>query len=118
MGAHEIPDEYRGKPDAYMDLVIGEMLTRVRAEGLAEYCDVFCEPALFPINKARAILVAAGELGFGLRVHADQFRCDGAALLAAELSAATADHLEFTDEEGLRALAQAGVQPLCAGCYR
>jgi imidazolonepropionase len=112
MGAHEIPDEYRGKPDAYMELVTGEMLTRVRAEGLAEYCDVFCEPALFPIKKARAILVAARELGFGLRVHADQFRCDGAALLAAELGAATADHLEFTDEEGLRALAQAGVQPV------
>jgi imidazolonepropionase len=112
LGAHEIPDEYRRNPDAYVDLVIGEMLPRVRTERLAEYCDVFCEPAIFPIEKARAILMAAREVGFGLRVHADQFRSDGAARLAAELGAATADHLEFTDEEGLRALMQAGVQPV------
>jgi imidazolonepropionase len=112
LGAHEIPDEYRSNPDAYMQLVISEMLPRVRAEELAEYCDVFCEPAIFPIERARAILLAAREIGFGLRVHADQFRCDGAARLAAELGAATADHLEFTDEEGLRALGEARVQPV------
>jgi imidazolonepropionase len=112
LGAHEIPDEYRLNPDDYGELVVREMLPRVRAEGLAEYCDVFCDRAIFPIEKARAILAAARELGFGLRVHADQFRSDGAARLAAELGATTADHLEFTDEEGLRALAQAGVQPV------
>lgn len=112
LGAHEIPDEYRSNPQAYVDLVIGEMLPRVAGERLAEYCDVFCEPAVFPLEKARAILLAARELGFGLRLHADQFRCDGAARLAADLGAATADHLEFTDEEGLRALAKAGVQPV------
>jgi imidazolonepropionase len=112
LGAHEIPDEFRSNPDGYVELLIGEMLPRVRAEMLAEYCDIFCEPAIFPIEKARPILLAARELGFGLRVHADQFRCDGAARLAAELWAATADHLEFTDDEGLRALAQAGVQPV------
>jgi len=112
LGAHEIPDEYRSDPYAYGDLVVGEMLPRVRAEGLAEYCDVFCEPSIFPLEKARAILLAARRLGFGLRVHADQFRCDGAARLAAELGAATADHLEFTDEQGLHALAEAGVQPV------
>jgi imidazolonepropionase len=112
LGAHELPDEYRSNPDDYGELVIRDMLPRVRAEGLAEYCDVFCDRATFPIEKARAILAAAQELGFGLRVHADQFRCEGAARLAAELGATTADHLEFTDEEGLRALAQAGVQPV------
>ena len=112
LGAHEIPDEYRSNPDDYGELVVREMLPRIRAEGLAEYCDVFCDRAIFPTEKARAILAAARELGFGLRVHADQFRCDGAARLAAELGATTADHLEFTDEEGLRALAQAGVQPV------
>ena len=112
LGAHEIPDEFQSNPDAYVDLVIAEMLPRVRAERLAEYCDIFCEPAIFPEEKARDILMVARELGFGLRVHADQFQCDGAARLAAELGAATADHLEFTNEEGLRALAQAGVQPV------
>jgi imidazolonepropionase len=112
LGAHEIPDEFRSNPDAYVDLVVGEMLPRVRAEGLAGYCDVFCGPAIFPVEKARAILTAARRLGFGLRLHADQFRCDGAARLAGELGAATADHLEFTDEEGFRALAEARVQPV------
>jgi imidazolonepropionase len=112
LGAHEIPDEYRSNPQAYVDLVIGEMLPRVAGERLADYCDVFCEPAIFPIERARTILMAARQLGFGLRVHADQFRCDGAARLAADLQAATADHLEFTDEGGLSALAKAGVQPV------
>lgn len=112
LGAHEIPDEYRARPEAYVDLIICEMLPSVSGEKLAKYCDVFCEPALFPIEKARAILSAARKLGFGLRVHADQFRSDGAALLAAELGAATADHLEHADEAELRALAQAGVQPV------
>jgi imidazolonepropionase len=112
LGAHEIPDEFQSNPDAYVDLVIAEMLPRVRAERLAEYCDIFCEPAIFPEEKARDILMVARELGFGLRVHADQFHCDGAARLAAELGAATADHLEFTNQEGLRALAQADVQPV------
>jgi imidazolonepropionase len=112
LGAHEIPDEYRGRPEAYVDLIICEMLPRVAGENLAKYCDVFCEPALFPIDQARAILSAARKLGFGLRVHADQFRSDGGAQLAAELGAATADHLEHADEAGLRAMAQAGVQPV------
>ena len=112
LGAHEIPDEYRSNPEDYVALVIGEMLPRVRAERLAEYCDIFCEPAIFSVEQARAILLAARELGFGLRMHADQFHCDGAARLAAEMGAATADHLEFTDDEGLRALAKTGVQPV------
>jgi imidazolonepropionase len=112
LGAHEIPDEYRGRAQAYVDLILCEMLPRVAREKLAKYCDVFCEPALFPIDKARGILSAARRLGFGLRVHADQFRSDGGAELAAELGAATADHLEHADEVGLRALAQAGVQPV------
>jgi imidazolonepropionase len=112
LGAHEVPQEYRAHPTAYTDLVIREMLPRVRAEGLARFSDVFCDPATFPIEQSRAILSAAKSLGFGLRVHADQFHADGAAQLAAELGAATADHLEHTDDTGLRALAAADVQPV------
>ncbi|MBZ5582277.1 MAG: imidazolonepropionase [Acidobacteriia bacterium] len=111
LGAHEIPDEYQGRRAAYVDLVIHEMLPAVAREGLAEFCDVFCEPAVFPVAEARAILAAARGLGFGLRIHADQFT-EGGALLAAELGAATADHLEATGEEGMRALAATGVQPV------
>jgi len=112
LGAHEVPDEYRGRIDAYCELVIHEMLPPIAATGLAEYCDVFCEPNVFPADKARPILRAAQSLGLGLRLHADQFTADAGALLAAELGAATADHLEATGPAGLKALKAAGVQPV------
>ena len=112
LGAHEIPDEYRGRIDEYVDLVIREMLPRVVVERLAEYCDVFCEPHIFDPARARAVLSAAKSLGLGIRIHADQFSADSGALLAAELGAATADHLESTTPAGLAALAKAGVQPV------
>jgi imidazolonepropionase len=112
LGAHEIPDEYRGRIDDYVAIVIHEMLPRVVSEGLAEYCDVFCEPNVFPPEQARAVLRAARDLGLGLRLHADQFTPDAGALLAAELGAATADHLEATTIDGLKALQSAHVQPV------
>jgi imidazolonepropionase len=112
LGAHEIPDEFRGRTADYVDLVVHEMLPRVAEERLAEYCDVFCEPNVFPPDQARAVLQAARELGFGLRLHADQFTADAGAMLAAELGAATADHLEATTPSGLKALQMANVQPV------
>jgi len=112
LGAHEVPDEYRGGLDAYADLVVHEMLPRIAEEHLAEYCDVFCEPTVFPAAQARAILRAARDRGFGLRIHADQFTPDQGALLAAELGAVTADHLEATGSAGLEALKSGGVQPV------
>ncbi|HTB18973.1 MAG TPA: imidazolonepropionase [Bryobacteraceae bacterium] len=112
LGAHEIPDEYRGRPAAYADLVIHEMLPRVVREQLAEYCDVFCEPGVFSIEESRRVLGAARTLGLGLRMHADQLSDSGGAVLAAELGAATADHLEHTSARGIRALQSAGVQPV------
>lgn len=110
LGAHEVPDEYRGRLDDYVDLVIHEMLPAV--VGVAEYCDVFCEPKVFPAPAARRILCAARALGLGIRVHADQFSADYGSAVAAEAGAATADHLEATTEAGLRALKAAGVQPV------
>jgi len=112
LGAHEVPDEYRGRIDDYVRLVACEMLPRIAAQKLAEYCDVFCEPNVFPVEQARVVLRAAKALGLGLRLHADQFSPDYGALLAAELGAATADHLECTSEAGCRALCAAGVQPV------
>lgn len=112
LGAHEVPDEYRGRMDDYIDLLTHEMLPRVAEERLAEYCDVFCEPSVFPADQARVVLAAAGRLGFGLRMHADQFSADAGARLAAEMGASTADHLESTGAEGLAALKAADVQPV------
>jgi imidazolonepropionase len=112
LGAHEVPEEFVGRTDAYVDLVIEEMLPFVAAEKLARYCDVFCEPHIFDQQAARRILDAARRLGLALRIHADQFSCSGGALLAASLRAVTADHLEHTDEASIAALAAADVQPV------
>jgi imidazolonepropionase len=112
LGAHEVPDEFVGRTDAYVELVIDEMLPLVASHRLAGYCDVFCEPHIFDQQAAGRILLAARRLGFGLRMHADQFSCSGGAMVAASLGAATADHLEHTDAVSIAALAKANVQPV------
>ena len=112
LGAHDIPSEFSECRDKYVALVIEEMLPAVAQEELAEYCDVFCEAKVFTIDESRQILTAARELGFGLRIHADQLSLSGGAKLAAELKATTADHLEHTDAAGIAALKSAGVQPV------
>ncbi len=112
LGAHDIPQEFSECRNQYVALVIEEMLPAVAREELAEYCDVFCETKVFTIEEARQILTVARELGFGLRIHADQLSLSGGAKLAAELQADTADHLEHTDAAGIAALQSAGVQPV------
>jgi imidazolonepropionase len=112
LGAHEVPDEYRGKTAEYVQLLSHEMLPKVAELQLAQYCDVFCEPSVFDVQASRTILVSARDLGLGLRVHADQLSRSGAAELAAELGAVTADHLEQIDERGIEALSAGGVQPV------
>jgi imidazolonepropionase len=110
LGAHAVP---RGtSPDEYVDLVINEMLPRVAKEKLAEFCDVFCERGYFDVEQSRKILSSAKKLGLKLRGHADQLTNFGGAKLMAELGAATADHLEKTDEQGIAALETANVQPV------
>jgi len=112
LGAHDIPSEYRSRRQTYVSLIINEMLPRVAAEQLAEYCDVFCEQDVFSADETWQILSAARCHGLGLRVHADQLSLSGGAKLAAELNSATADHLEHTDATGIMALAAAKVQPV------
>jgi len=110
LGAHAVPRKMHA--DEYVDLVVNEMLPRVTSDGLAEFCDVFCERGYFEIEQSRRILNVAKKLGLKLRIHADQLSNSGAAKLAAELKAATADHLEKTDEQGIAALRSEGVQPV------
>ncbi len=112
LGAHSMPPEYRPRRQEYISLVVNEMLPQLAREQLAEYCDVFCEDKVFTIDESRQILSAARDHGLGLRVHADQLSLSGGAKLAAELCAATADHLEHTDGNGIAALKSAGVQPV------
>jgi imidazolonepropionase len=112
LGAHEIPPEFQSTRNVYIDLVIREMLPRIRRERLARFCDVFCEPSVFPTEDARRILLAASNLGYGLRIHADQLCRSGGSRLAADLRVTTADHLEHSSEDDFRALQEANVQPV------
>ena len=112
LGAHDVPPEYKSRREQYVALLIDEMLPRVAAEKLAEYCDVFCEAKVFTTDESRKILSAARAQGLGLRIHADQLSLSGGAKLAAELRTVTADHLEHADAEGIAALRSAGVQPV------
>jgi len=112
LGAHEVPDEFAGHADEYVELIIKEMLPQVAREKLAEFCDIFCEAKVFNLDQSRRILTAAKEQGLGLRMHADQFTSFGASDLAAELGAKTCDHLEQTQPTSIAALRSAGVQPV------
>ena len=112
LGAHEVPDEFRGRKKEYIDLVVHEMLPAVAREKLAAYCDAFCEPAVFTVEETREIFARAREMGFGLRLHADQLGASHGAELAAEMGAATADHLEHTQSEGIEAMKRARTQPV------
>lgn len=112
LGAHDIPSEYKTRRQTYVNLIMNEMIPRVAEEKLAEYCDVFCEQDVFTTDEAWQVLSAARCHGMGLRVHADQLSLSGGARLAAELAAATADHLEHTDLTGIAALKAASVQPV------
>jgi imidazolonepropionase len=110
LGAHAVPRKMHA--DEYVDLVVNEMLPRVTSDGLAEFCDVFCEQGYFDIEQSGRILSAAKRLGLKLRIHADQLSNSSAVKLAAELKTTTADHLEKTDEDGIAALKSGGVQPV------
>jgi imidazolonepropionase len=108
LGAHTVPAEYRGRRGDYVDLLIDEMLPAVAADELAEYADAFVDAHAFDLGDARRVLTAARDLGLGVRLHADQLADDGAARLAAELGAASADHLEYASASGIDALARVG----------
>jgi len=112
LGAHEIPDEYRGDKSGYIDLLIKEMIPAVREHGLAEFCDIFCEAQVFNADDSRKILRAARAAGFKLKIHADQLSRNGGSALAAELGAVSADHLEFSTESDWEQLQRQRVVPV------
>jgi imidazolonepropionase len=109
MGAHEVPLEYRDRRRAYVELIIDEMIPAVAREGLAEWCDVFCETGVFTPDESREILEAARRAGMKLRIHADELGPSGGARVAAACAVRSADHLIFVDDAGMAAMAQAGV---------
>ena len=109
MGAHAVPPEYKENPEAYVDVIVDEMLPAVEKQGIAEFCDVFCEKGVFSIEQSRKILKAAQDHGLKSKIHADEVHDLGGAALAAELKAVSGDHLLAASDESLKALAQNGV---------
>ncbi|MBD3226421.1 MAG: imidazolonepropionase [Caldithrix sp.] len=112
LGAHEIPDEYQDDRQGYIDLIINEMIPLVTERKLARFCDIFCEKNVFTVEESRAILQAAQKHGLASRLHADELHPFGGAELAAEVKALSADHLVQISDQGIEAMAQAGVIPI------
>ena len=105
MGAHDVPPEYRDRREEYIRLLVDTLIPEVSRRGLAEFFDIFCEPGVFSVEETRALIQAAKAAGFKIKVHADEFVTLGGAELAAEVGAASAEHLIAVSEEGIARLA-------------
>jgi imidazolonepropionase len=106
LGAHSVPPEFAGHPDAYIDFIVREVLPRAAALHLAEFTDVFCEKGVFDVAQSERLLRAARGLGFGIKVHADELAHSGGTALGARLNAASVDHCIHAQSEDIAALAR------------
>lgn len=109
LGPHSVLPEYKGKEDEFLDFLIKDVMPTVKKENLAEFADIFCEKNVFSIEQSRRFLQAAKDMGFKLKIHADEIYQLGGAELAAELHATSADHLLQASDEGIKAMAENGV---------
>jgi imidazolonepropionase len=117
MGAHVVPAEFRSRPEAYIDLLVKKWIPAIASRNLAEFCDVFCDRGAFTVAQARRVLQAGLASGLTPRIHAEQLAATGAARLAVELRAASADHLDHVTGQDIRALAKSNVVcTLLPGC--
>lgn len=108
LGAHDFPDEFRSDREGYVRLIIEEMIPAVAADMLAEFSDIFCEEGVFSVDQSRRIQQAAASHGLKLKFHADELTCSHGAELAASMHAVSADHLVYSSDTGIRALARSG----------
>lgn len=114
LGAHAIPPEYKDaansteRSDAYVDLVVNEMLPAVMAENLADAVDVFCEGIAFNLAQTKRVFTAAKQAGLDIKLHAEQLSNIGGSQLAAQMGALSVDHIEYLDEAGVKALSESG----------
>ena len=111
LGAHALPKEYQGKKDAYMDLVINEMLPKVAEEKLANYVDIFCEDGYFTVEDTKRLLEAANKFGISAKTHVNQFNAIGGVKASVDLDALSVDHLEEMVEEDFIALKDSDCMP-------
>lgn len=113
MGAHAIPEEYKGRADEFIDMVCETMIPYVKEHDLAEFCDVFTEDSVFNYEQSKKYLDCAKEHGFMLKIHADEIEAIGGSELAGEIGALSAEHLIAINESGMAAMAKAGTTAMC-----
>ena len=109
LGAHAVPEEYKENHKAYIDILVDVMMPKIKDMGLAEFCDVFCEKGVFTIEESEYILQKAKEMGYKLKIHADEIESLGGAELAAKLGCVSADHLMAASDEGIKMMAENNV---------
>ena len=109
MAAHAVPPEYKGKSGEFIDMIINDMLPKVKEENLAEFCDIFCEKNVFTAEESEKLLSAAKDLGFKLRIHADEIESIGGVDVAAKLKTTSAEHLMMITDEGVKKMAESQV---------
>ncbi|MBO4441591.1 imidazolonepropionase [bacterium] len=109
LGAHAYPPAFKNDHEGYISLINNEMLPEIKARGLAEFADVFCEEGYFSLKETEKLMTAAKDMGFKLKLHADEFHSLGGTELASEMGAASVDHLEAVSETGMKKLAENGV---------
>lgn len=116
MGAHATPKEYKGREDDFLYYMIREVMPEVKEKNLADCCDIFCERNVFDIEQSRRYLTAARDLGFNLKIHADEIVTLGGAELAVGLGALSADHLLQASDKGIKALAESNTVATLLPC--
>lgn len=109
LGAHAVPEDYKGRKDAFIDFIIDRVMPEVIDRKLAEFCDIFCEKNVFSVQQSRRLLLKAKERGLKIKIHADEMVQLGGAELAAEIGTVSADHLLQASDKGITAIAEAGV---------
>lgn len=122
LGAHSIPPEFKGRNQEFLQFLVDEVMPEVKQKDLAQFCDIFCEKGVFSIEESRKFLQQAKDMGFDLKIHADEIVTLGGAELGAELGCHSADHLLHASEEGIKALANsdtvATLLPTTAFCLK
>lgn len=113
LGAHMVPEEYKDNREEYIRMLTEEMIPEVAAQGLAEFCDVFCEKNVFTAEESKVILEAGQKHGLGAKIHADEIENMGGTELCAEIKAVSAEHLIVAKESGIKALAEGGTVACC-----
>lgn len=109
LGAHAVPEDFKGREDKFIDYMTDSVMPQIAHRNLAEFCDVFCEKDVFSLEQSKRLLLKAKELGFKLKIHADEIFPFGGAELAAELGAVSADHLLHASDKGIAKLAERSI---------